>query len=125
MSSFTPATGLIGGSLIGLSAATLLLGNGDILGASGIVSSLILNPWKALSDPSQRWKITFLASFLTTVQLYVNFVDSDMHNYSTIGYGAESSIVSPLGHTVAGFLVGFGTRVRDDLISKFRIEVTF
>ena len=125
MSAFTPVNGLIGGSLIGLSAATLLLGNGDILGASGIVSSLILNPRKALSDPSQKWKISFLASFLITVQLYVKYVDSDMHHYPTIGYGAESMIVSPLGHTIAGFLVGFGTRVSKDLFSKFLTTATF
>ena len=125
MSLFTPATGLIGGSLIGLSAAILLLGNGDILGTSGIVSSLILDPRKVLSDPSQGWKLSFLASFLITVQLYIKFVDSDMHHYPTIGYGAESKIVSPLGHTVAGFLVGFGTRVCEDFSLKFRRTVTF
>jgi uncharacterized membrane protein YedE/YeeE len=106
-STFTPISGLLGGGLIGLSAGALLLLNGDILGASGIVSSTTLSPWKAVTDPSQHWKLVFLSSFLLT---------------STIFYGpafeapAAASLssgrsISTLSSILAGFLVGFGTKL--------------
>jgi hypothetical protein len=66
LNSFTPVSGLIGGSLIGLSAATLLLFNGDILGASGLMSSLVITPVKTWTDPSQQWKLAFLVSICLT-----------------------------------------------------------
>jgi len=105
MSIFTPLQGLIGGSLIGLSAANLLLFNGDILGASGIISQILLQPRKTLHDPSLLWKTVFMASFLLTTQIFM-------------GNSAVSSplmqlppLVSPLGYTIGGLLVGFGTKL--------------
>jgi len=71
MSLFTPLEGIIGGSLIGLSAATLLLVNGDILGASGIISAILVEPRKTFSDPSLIWKSFFHCSvFLVKSDLY-------------------------------------------------------
>jgi len=102
---FTPTTGLIGGSLIGLSAATLLLFNGDILGASGLMSSFVVAPKKTLTDPSQHWKLAFLAAFcLTSVNLNALKDESQ-------GYYPGLPIVTPLGFIVGGFLVGFGTKL--------------
>jgi uncharacterized membrane protein YeiB len=69
---FTPASGLIGGSLIGLAAGTLLLFNGDILGASGIISSIVIAPRKTLTDTSQHWKLAFIAAFCLTSRVVVD-----------------------------------------------------
>lgn len=109
---FTPISGLIGGSLIGLSAATLLLFNGDILGASGLMSSFVVAPVKTLTDPAQQWKLSFLAAFALTARVYVTLIDPDALTDQRLGYGdATMPIVSPLGFIVGGFLVGFGTRL--------------
>ena len=111
MSAFTPVSGLLGGSLIGLSAATLLLFSGDILGASGIVSSFILTPRKTLTESSQQWKLSFMAAFLLSVKAYVTYIDGNALVDSALGVDPKISIVSPLGYIVSGFLVGFGTRM--------------
>lgn len=109
---FTPVSGLIGGSLIGLSAATLLLFNGDILGASGLMSSFVVAPVKTLTDPSQQWKLSFLAAFALATRVYVTLIDPDALTDQRLGYGDSSvPIVSPLGFVIGGFLVGFGTRL--------------
>ena len=71
---FTPVSGLIGGSLIGLAAGTLLLFNGDILGASGLASGLVNAPTKTLTEPSQHWKLALIAAFCLTSRVVV---DSD------------------------------------------------
>ena len=92
----------------GLSAAALLILNGDVLGASGLMASTALNPKKALTDPNNYWKLVFLSSFMMT---------------STIIFGTQSSkdsrtenddgvpIISPLAYSLGGLLVGFGTRI--------------
>lgn len=111
MSLFTPVSGLLGGSMIGLSAVTLLLGNGDILGASGICASFVLAPRKTLTESSQQWKVAFLASFLVTVRLYMKYIDPQALEDPRLGTDPALPIVSPLGFIVSGFLVGFGTRL--------------
>ena len=70
---FTPVPGLIGGSLIGLSAATLLLFNGDVLGASGLMSSFAVAPVRTMTEQSQQWKLAFFAAFCLTTRVYVSF----------------------------------------------------
>ena len=111
MSAFSPVTGLFGGSLIGLSAATLLLFSGDILGASGIASSFILTPRQTLTESSQQWKLSFMAAFLLTVRAYTAYIDGDAMVDKSLGVDPKIAIVSPLGYLVSGFLVGFGTRM--------------
>jgi len=112
MSLFNPIDGLLGGSLIGLAASTLLLGNGDILGFSGIVSSVVLNPRQAFASKN-RWKIVFLSSFLVTSTIVGTFLVPE----SIASGGAEElkSIqgypISNVGYALAGFLVGFGSRL--------------
>ena len=107
MSAFTPVSGLLGGSLIGLSAATLLLFSGDILGASGIVSSFILTPRKTITESSQQWKLSFVAAFLLSVKAYVTYIDGNALVDAALGVDPKISIVSPLGYIVSGFLVGY------------------
>ena len=102
---FDPITGLSGGALIGLAAAVLLLFNGDILGASGILSSILNNPVKALQDPSQYWKISLLASFL--------FTSTHLLGSSYVEAPQSTNAVPPsiYGLIVGGFLVGLGTKL--------------
>jgi uncharacterized protein len=96
----TALSSLVGGILIGLSAATLLLCNGDILGASGIISSVFISPPSSLVDPSQHWKLVFIASFLLSASSF----------YSST-FRLTSAALSPFGYAIAGLLVGFGTRL--------------
>ena len=105
MSLITPVQGLIGGLLIGLSAAFLLLFNGDILGISGVTTSTMLNPRKHFSDTSMLWKSVFIASLLVTSQL---FLAESARNNPFMQFPLK---VSPLGQIIGGFLVGFGTKL--------------
>lgn len=97
-------SGLFGGSLIGLSASVLLLFAGEILGASGIVSSVFLAPLQALRDPCQHWKLVLIASF--SLIAYLFFAPPE---YSDKDNGLAS--LSPAAFAIGGLLVGFGTRL--------------
>ena len=59
MHDFTPVSGLLGGALIGLAAALLMLLTGRIAGVTGIVGGL-LQP-----DTADRsWRIAFIAGLI-------------------------------------------------------------
>lgn len=105
MSTFTPISGFVGGSLIGLASTSLLLLNGDIMGASGIISPMVIQPQKTWK--SQSWKFVFTASFIGTANLYLRQVDP--HALQEAGLGARP--LSSVGYLVAGLLVGFGTKL--------------
>ncbi len=95
--------GLIGGSLIGLAGATYLLGNGRIMGASGIVGGLI--------DGSARaaWKerAVFLAALVLVPLLLASFFG-----------GSETHVTqNPVLLILAGLLVGVGTRIANGCTS--------
>jgi uncharacterized membrane protein YedE/YeeE len=104
---FTPITGTIGGSMIGLSAASLLLLNGDVLGASGIMASIFLNPMKVLTNPTELWKIAFLTSFLVVSTMIPAHLTSDTRSIED----PTVPVPSAFAYALAGFLVGFGTRL--------------
>lgn len=117
--------GLVGGMLIGLSAGTLLLGNGKILGAAGIVRSVFQQPLKTTlflapsSSSSSSWKVHFLAAFALVSDLYRRYTESVLAASTTSAASGSSSgtgssgdaefVVSATGYAVAGFLVGLGT----------------
>lgn len=86
----------------------MLLFNGDVLGASGIVSTTVLDPVKAINDPSMTWKLVFLSSFLllSNLALSTHFTDDER-------FAKDTSIPVPstIGYLLAGGLVGFGTRL--------------
>jgi len=104
MAQFTPLSGLGGGAMIGLAAANLLIFNGDIMGASGIISSLALDPLKSFRDPSQFWKAVFITSFLIMTWLLSSTFD--------LAQVRElSRPTSLLGYGLAGLTVGFGTKL--------------
>jgi hypothetical protein len=98
----------IGGFMIGLAAATLLVCNGDILGFSGIVSSIVLSLPVSLQDSQQHWKLVFLASFIVTSHFVIGPRYDDHH---TAGTEEAHHVHSFLRYLVAGFLVGFGSQL--------------
>lgn len=89
--------GLIGGLMIGGAAALYLLGNGRVMGASGLLGGLIDGSGR--SDRGQR--LAFLAALIAVPALLVGG-----------GLAERSEPVAGLGVLVlAGLLVGFGTRL--------------
>lgn len=103
---FTPVTGALGGSLIGLSSGVLLLMNGDVLGASGIMSAIFTKyPLEALKESSNMWRMAFVSTFLVTSALCAPLA------VDTVTDPALVALPSPLAYSVAGLLVGLGTRM--------------
>jgi uncharacterized protein len=95
-------------SYIGLSAAVLLIWSGEIMGASNLVSSVLLRPKKALTDPCMAWKMIFLSIFLllSNLALAPFFTDDER-----LGNDPSIPVVSIYGYILGGFFVGFGTRL--------------
>jgi len=97
MEHFTPLSSLIGGLLIGFSAALLLLFEGKIAGISGIVGGL-LSPAK----DDVPWRLLFVVGLLTGGFFF--------HQISPQSFAIEISR-STSALILAGLLVGFGTRL--------------
>lgn len=91
---FTPIS-LVGGLMLGVATAILLLGVGRIAGISGIFSSL-LKPKRV-----EMWEVLFIAGLIVSPLLYLLVKPLPVLDIST-------SI--PL-LIAAGLLVGFGTRL--------------
>ncbi|HEY7384144.1 MAG TPA: YeeE/YedE family protein [Beijerinckiaceae bacterium] len=97
MENFTPVSALVGGALIGASAALFLVLNGRVAGISGVVGGLI---------PPVRgevgWRVAFLAGLFMAPLAYVSFG----------GSLPAVTVTQPLALlVVAGLIVGFGTRL--------------
>src|SRR5262245_60283611 len=97
MANFTPVSAAIGGALIGLSAVLLMLSTGRVAGIRGSVIGLL-----NLRGEDKDWRIAFLAGLIVAPLLA-----------GLIGYGmAQPTLPSNwIVITVAGLLVGFGTRL--------------
>ncbi len=96
MTEFTPIASLVGGTLIGLSAALLLLLEGRIAGISGIAGRL-LPPWR---DGLFAQRLAFITGLVAAPFLVAAVTGTPvMQTVSTN---------LPL-MTVAGLLVGFGS----------------
>jgi uncharacterized protein len=93
----TPISGLVGGMLIGLAAALLLLLNGRISGISGIVGGLL-----ARNSSEAGWRVTFVAGLLLGALAYVLATDDAL----PVRMQASLPVL-----VAAGLLVGFGTRL--------------
>jgi uncharacterized protein len=94
---FTPISGLIGGLLIGLATALLLLLNGRIAGISGIVGGLLARQGSEVS-----WRAVFVAGLLLGAFIYM------LATGSPLPISIQTSLPVLV---VAGLLVGFGTRL--------------
>jgi len=96
MTEFTPILGLIGGSIIGLSAAILLLFKGRVAGISGILNGVFTSDSKELA-----WRLLFLIGLVLgplLAGLFGSYLPSSIElSWTTIIVGA--------------FLVGFGTNL--------------
>jgi uncharacterized membrane protein YedE/YeeE len=97
MENFTPGSALIGGLMIGASAALFLVLNGRIAGISGILGGL-LQP--ARSDVG--WRIAFLGGIFVAPLVYLAFGGA----LPPVELDASLPLL-----IVAGVIVGFGTRL--------------
>ena len=92
---FTPASALIGGAIIGLSATILVLVNGRIAGISGILGGLL----KASAEDA-KWRVAFIAGLLLS-PLVMGLVAA----MPEVNIQASYPVL-----VVAGLIVGLGTR---------------
>lgn len=97
MTQFTPYTALGGGLLIGLSAVLLLYFNGRIAGVSGILNGALL---RQAGDTA--WRVAFIAGMLAGGGAFWWLTP---HAFAP-RQGFPTGLL-----LVAGFLVGFGTRL--------------
>ena len=98
MTEFTPIEGLVGGALIGLSAAYLLVMNGRVAGVSGIFGGLL-----ASFGEQSIWRIAFVAGLIAGAALTAALLP---------GMAPAISMSSNVAVLVGGgLLVGIGTRV--------------
>ena len=96
---FTPDASLVGGILIGLASAMLVIFRGKIAGISGILGGLI--DMDSTANSHRLWRGLFLMGLLISSFVYQLFAPLP-----------ESSISASLSTLiVAGLLVGFVTRM--------------
>jgi uncharacterized membrane protein YedE/YeeE len=94
---FSPASGFLGGMLIGLAAVLLLLANGRIAGVSGIVGGLL-----SRKPGDIGWRVAFVLGLWLGALVY----------WAARGALFELELLAtPAVMIVAGFLVGYGTRL--------------
>jgi uncharacterized membrane protein YedE/YeeE len=96
MENFTPGSALLGGALIGLSAALLVLVNGRIAGISGIVGGLLTPP---VAD--WAWRVAFIVGLIAAPAILGAAMTVD-----PITLDASTGLL-----IVGGLLVGVGTRL--------------
>ncbi len=95
MGDFSPIGGFVGGLLIGLAVALVLLLNGRVAGISGIVGGLL-----TLRTGDTIWRAAFVAGLVLGALGYLSAADVPV------------TVLAPLPAILAGgLLVGFGTRL--------------
>jgi len=95
----------------GGSAGILLVMNGDIMGASGILSNTLLYPMEALRKPSNHWRYAYLASFCLSVNIFVNYLAPPAFMADDRSMADDVPIASKTAYLIGGFLVGLGTKL--------------
>ena len=94
---FSPASGFLGGMLIGLAAVLLLLANGRIAGVSGIVGGLL-----SRTPGDTGWRLAFVVGLWLGALVY----------WASGGALFELEFTAtPAVMIFAGLLVGYGTRL--------------
>ena len=95
--------GLLGGLLIGSGGLTLLVFNGQIMGASGILGRLI-----ETGQANEKFeRLVFLAGVFGAPMVILNYADLHETNITT----------NPFQLIIAGLLVGAGTRIANGCTS--------
>ncbi|MBR0795105.1 YeeE/YedE family protein [Bradyrhizobium jicamae] len=97
MHNFTPLSGFLGGALIGLAAAMLMLLTGRIAGVSGVVGGLL-----QAGAADRGWRIAFVAG-LVAAPLIAALFGAPLPRPAM---DASLAVIA-----LAGLLVGFGTRM--------------
>lgn len=109
MESFTPLTAALGGTLIGLAAAVLWLGNGRIAGISGIFGQL-LPPARTVI-----WRLVFLAALIgatwATARLFPELGSGGIAPSQLVAPPEGWAVSMPVWLVIAGLLTGLGTRI--------------
>jgi len=93
---FTPCSALAGGLLIGLAAAWLILVEGRVLGAAGILGGLV-----PPSAADWAWRIAFIAGL----------VAAPLAAGALLSAAPPAIEANPATLITGGLLVGFGTRL--------------
>ena len=96
--------GLLGGLIIGTAAAVLLLINGKIMGASGILGSVADG---SAEGSDRREKLAFLGGLIGAPALVALF----------FGAGSTNLTTNVVVIIAAGLLVGIGTRIANGCTS--------
>ena len=97
MANFTPISAAIGGALIGLAAALLMLLTGRVAGISGIFGGCL---GAAISD--KGWRVAFIAGLILAP------VTAALGGYAVLHPQMPASWITTVA---AGLLVGFGARL--------------
>lgn len=100
MTEFTPIAAAIGGGLIGLAAALMLIFEGRIAGISGILAGVFRR--RGDTDGPPAWQATFIGGLALGGILLFLFSPASV---------TTALALSPALVIVAGLLVGFGTRL--------------
>ena len=97
MTEFEILMPLTGGTLIGIAASMMLLFNGKVAGVSGIFGGMLFQQGK-----ERAWQLSFIAGLIAGgILLYI--INAEFFENSS-GRGLLTA-------TIAGLLVGIGTRV--------------
>lgn len=96
MHNFTPLSGLLGGALIGLASALLMLSAGRLAGVSGILGGLLT------ASRDRAWRLAFIGGLIAAALIGPLF-----------GTPGAARLASPdlALYAAAGLLVGFGSRM--------------
>lgn len=94
---FSPAAGIVGGTLIGLASAGLLLANGKIAGISGILGRSFFPTPGDLS-----WRLAFLVGLPLGARLAEG---------ESLGSSGFEITANPMILVAGGLLVGIGTQL--------------
>ena len=96
--------GLVGGLMIGAGGAVYLLGNGRIMGASGILGGLIDGSGRSTAVE----RLVFLAALLVTPMILIPLYSVDISTHVTDNWAVL---------VAAGLAVGVGTRIANGCTS--------
>jgi len=96
MHHFTPLSGLIGGALIGLASALLMLSAGRLAGVSGMLGGSLT------ANSDRAWRLAFIAGLIAAALIGPLFGTPAAARLSS------SNLVL---YAAAGLLVGFGSRM--------------
>ena len=95
MENFTPMSSLVGGALIGLAAAMLMIGYGRIAGASGLLAGVVFPQSKS----EMLWRAIVIASMIASAPLLAAL------------FGIRPNVVPPVSLVqvaIGGLIVGVG-----------------